>query len=342
MSEKRLLITGGCGFIGANLVRHLLADDPGPAVTNLDALTYAGCRASLTDIEGGHPRYRFVQGDVCDPAIVGPLVAECDVVIHLAAESHVDRSIMDARPFVETNVLGTQTIVDAILAADRPVRLVHVSTDEVYGPLPLDEPDAAFDTDARLRPTSPYAASKAAADLLVQAAVRTFDLDACITRSTNNLGPYQHPEKLIPLFITNLLRGDKVPLYGDGLHERDWLHVEDHVTGLLAAARRGRRGAVYHFASGQTRSNLEITRALLRLVDADESMIEHVADRPSHDRRYAIDTTSTEAGLGWRASRPLDDATLARVVDWYREHEAWWRPIRDGDFAAYCARQYRS
>jgi len=341
MSDRTLLVTGGCGFIGANLVRAALADPDGPAVVNLDALTYAGCRASLADVEGD-ARYEFVHGDVCDERVVRERVARCDVVIHLAAESHVDRSIMDARPFVETNVLGTQTIVDAILAADRPVRLVHVSTDEVYGPLPLDDPDAAFDTDARLRPTSPYAASKAAADLLVQSAVRTFGLDACITRSTNNLGPFQHPEKLIPLFITNLLRGEKVPVYGDGLHERDWLHVDDHVAGLLAAAQRGRRGAIYHFASGQTRSNLDLTRTLLRLLGKGESMIEHVADRPSHDRRYAIDTASTEAGLGWRAKRPIDDATLAEVVDWYREHEAWWRPIRDGDFATYYARQYRS
>src|SRR3954465_2138718 len=283
---KRILVTGGCGFIGANFVRLQLETYPDVEITNLDALTYAGNPDNLAGLED-EPRYRFVQGDVADRALVMELLAEgFDAVVHFAAESHVDRSIDDATPFLRTNVVGTQCLLDAARTAKVP-RYVQVSTDEVYGTLQAADPP--FHGTTPLAPNSPYAASKAAADLLVRAAYHTFGLDAVITRCSNNYGPYQFPEKLIPLFITNVMADIPVPVYGDGRQVRDWIHVLDHCRGIDAALRRGRAGEVYNFGGRCERANLDVTRAVLRLVAKSESLIQHVTDRPGHDRRYAID-----------------------------------------------------
>jgi len=324
----RLLITGGCGFVGSNLIRFILHARPGWSVVNLDALRYSANPANLADLRN-EPRYRFVRGDVADRAVVEPLIGEVDAVIHAAAESHVDRSIIDSQPFIHSNVVGTQALLDALRAVGGDRRLVHVSTDEVYGSLPLDRPDLRFSESAPLAPNSPYAASKAASDCLVRAACHTFGLDALITRCSNNFGPFQFPEKIIPLFVTNLIDGLPVPLYGDGLHVRDWLHVEDHAEALLAVLERGRGGEVYNIGADNERSNLDLTHALLDCMDLDASMIEHVPDRLGHDRRYAIDAERMADQVGWRPSRSAWPRALERTVRWYRDHERWWRPLKE-------------
>ena len=328
--RRTILVTGGAGFIGANLVRRVLARTD-LAVINLDALTYAGHIENLAGIDAAHgERHRFVHGDVCDARAVLPLMEEADAVVHLAAESHVDRSIGDAAPFVRTNVLGTQTLLDCLRDAERrapraaPRRFVHVSTDEVYGSLPLDRPDLRFTERSPLAPNSPYAASKAASDLLVRAAHRTHGVDAVITRGSNSYGPHQFPEKVIPLFVTNLLQGRRVPLYGDGLNVRDWLHVDDHCDGILAALERGHAGEAYNLGADNERSNLELTHAILELMGAGPDMIEHVADRPGHDRRYALDSTKARHDLGWSPARADWRAALAETIDWYRNNRRWW------------------
>ena len=323
---SRVLVTGGAGFIGSNFVRFLLARRPDAGVVNLDALTYAGRRESLADVDG-NSRYRFVHGDICDRELVTRLVADCDAVVHLAAESHVDRSIMDSGPFVRTNVGGTQPLLAAARRAGGR-RFLLVSTDEVYGSLPLDRPELRFTEDSALAPNSPYAASKAAADLLVRAYHHTFGLDAVVTRSSNNFGPYQFPEKVIPLFVTNLIDGQRVPLYGDGLNVRDWLHVEDHCAALLAVLERGRAGEVYNVGGDNQRSNRELTETILRLMGQGPEMIQPVPDRPGHDRRYAIDAGKIARELGWRPTRSAWPAALAETVSWYREHPEWWRPLK--------------
>ncbi len=327
--SNTVLVTGGAGFIGSNFVRFLLRERPGVAVINLDALTYAGRLENLADLEG-EKRHRFVRGDVCDAALVEDLMAECSAVVHLAAESHVDRSIVDSRPFVRTNVGGTQTLLDAARRAGGR-RFVQVGTDEVYGSLPLEGPTLKFTEDSPLRPNNPYAASKAAADMLVRACHRTFDLDAIITRSSNNFGPYQLPEKVIPLFATNLLEGKKVPLYGDGRNVRDWLHVEDNCEALLAVLERGRAGETYNIGADNGRTNLELTRAILEITGHGEEMIEHVADRPGHDLRYALDCSKIERELGWRPTRSAWPKALVETVRWYRENPGWWKPVKGGD-----------
>jgi len=340
-----LLVTGGCGFIGSNFVRFVLRQRPDWRLTNLDCLTYSGNPESLADLES-EPRYRFVPGNILDAELVAGLLGECDAVVHLAAESHVDRSIMDSRPFVETNVLGTQTLLDAACrtwgknAPARGGRFLHVSTDEVYGSLPLEPPDLKFTESSPLRPNSPYSASKAGADLLVRAYHRTFGLDAVVTRSSNNFGPYQFPEKVIPLFVTNLLEGRSVPLYGDGRHVRDWVHVEDHAEALLTVLERGRAGEVYNVGGDNQRSNLELTHALLEITGSGPERIEHVADRPGHDRRYAIDAGKLAAELGWQPSRSQWPQALEATVRWYRENEAWWRRVKSGEYRDYYRRQY--
>jgi dTDP-glucose 4,6-dehydratase len=280
-----ILVTGGCGFIGSNFVRYFLEAEPRAAVSNLDALTYAGNLANLADL-ADHPRYRFIRGDVTDRAAVEAAFAGgVDSVFHFAAESHVDRSIMDSAPFVRTNVLGTQVLLD--VARARGVRrFVHVSTDEVYGTL---GPTGFFTEQTPLAPNSPYAASKAAADLLVRSYVHTFGLPALVTRCSNNYGPYQFPEKLIPLFVSNLLRNEPVPVYGDGLQVRDWVHVRDHCAALHRVWHDGRVGEVYNVGGRCEKTNLELTHALLRVMDKPASLIRYVEDRPGHDRRYAID-----------------------------------------------------
>lgn len=324
-----VLVTGGAGFIGSNFVRFLLRERPEVEVINLDALTYAGRIENLAGLEE-EKRHRFVRGDICDAALVEKLMEECGAVVHLAAESHVDRSIMDSGPFVRTNIEGTRTLLDAARRAGGR-RFVQASTDEVYGSLPLEDPTLKFAEDSPLRPNNPYAASKAAADLLVRSYGRTFKLETIIARSTNNFGPYQLPEKVIPLFVTNLFEGRKVPLYGDGRNVRDWLHVADHCEALLAVLERGRPGEIYNIGADNGHSNLELTGALLELTGHGEEMIERVADRPGHDLRYALDVSKIERELGWRATRSAWPMALTETVRWYRENPGWWKPAKDGD-----------
>jgi dTDP-glucose 4,6-dehydratase len=329
-----VLVTGGCGFIGSNFVRELLRTEPGVAVVNFDALTYAGNLANLADLEG-HPRYRFVKGDVADRAAVTEAVRGADSVIHFAAESHVDRSIMDSGPFVRTNVVGTQTLLDCARAAGVR-RFVQVSTDEVYGSL---GPTGAFTEETPLHPNSPYSASKAAADLLVQAYSHTFGMDAVITRCSNNYGPYQFPEKLIPLFITNLMQDKPVPVYGDGMQVRDWIHVRDHCSGVLAAWQKGRAGEVYNFGGRCEKPNLELTHLLLDLLGKPRSLIKYVQDRPGHDRRYAIDCAKAERELGWRPAVTFDRG-IAETIAWYKANADWVNGVRSGEYLKYYEKQY--
>ena len=316
----RLLVTGGAGFIGANFVRDQLARHPDRTIVNLDALTYAGNPANLADL-AADPRYLFVRGDIRDAALVGKLMEEVDAVVHFAAESHVDRSIADPGAFVSTNVQGTFTLLEAARHAGVD-RFVHVSTDEVYGSIK----EGAFRETDPLRPSSPYSASKAGSDLLALAYHTTHDLPVMVTRCSNNYGPYQFPEKLIPLFVTNLLEGRKVPVYGSGTNVREWIYVLDHCRAVDFVLERGTPGEVYNIGSGVEKTNLEITDALLRLLGKDASSVEHVGDRKGHDFRYAIDCSKLRA-LGWAPAFTFEEA-LAATVDWYRENEAWWRPLK--------------
>lgn len=331
----KILVTGGCGFIGSNFIRHLLRQAEAYHVVNLDALTYAGNPANLEDLQGD-PRYTFVQGDICDRSLVAQLMADgIEAVVHLAAESHVDRSILDAAAFVRTNVLGTQTLLDAARQAGVR-RFVHVSTDEVYGAL---GETGHFTEDSPLAPNSPYAASKAASDLLVRAYVQTYGLPAVITRSSNNYGPYQFPEKVIPLFITNAMEGRELPVYGDGQHVRDWLYVEDNCEGLRRVLHAGRVGEIYNIGGGQECTNLALARLIVQAVGASERLITFVTDRPAHDRRYALRCDKMAAELGWRPRVTLAQG-VAETVAWYRAHESWWRALKGLAYQAYYQRQY--
>lgn len=318
-----VLVTGGCGFIGSNFVRHLLTTDAAVRVVNLDALTYAGNPDNLRDLDG-HPRYTFLKGDITNPDDVrGAMRRGVTDVINFAAESHVDRSIQNSGPFVRTNVLGTQVLLDA--AREFGVaRYVQVSTDEVYGSL---GPTGLFREDTPLAPNSPYSASKAAGDLLVRAYHHTFGLNAVVTRCSNNYGPYQYPEKLIPLFVTNLLNDKPVPVYGDGQQVRDWIHVSDHCRGVEAAWRTGRAGEVYNFGGRCEMPNLDLTRLLLKLLDKPESLIRYVEDRLGHDRRYAIDCAKSERELGWVPRVSFADG-LRETVDWYRANTKWLEDLK--------------
>jgi dTDP-glucose 4,6-dehydratase len=331
----KVLVTGGCGFIGSNFIRYLLQQADDYQVINLDALTYAGNPANLADLQG-HPRYTFVHGDICDPTLVADVMASgIEAVVHMAAESHVDRSIFDASVFVRTNVLGTQTLLNAARDAHLG-RFVHVSTDEVYGSLGAE---GRFTEESPLAPNSPYAASKAAADLLVRAYVHTHGVPALITRASNNYGPYQFPEKVIPLFLTNALEARELPIYGDGQHVREWLFVEDHCAGLLQVLREGKVGDVYNIGGGQECTNLELARLIVEAVGASEALIQFVHDRPAHDRRYALNSEKMAVELGWRPQVSLA-AGLARTVAWYRQREHWWRQLKDARYRAYYQRQY--
>jgi dTDP-glucose 4,6-dehydratase len=325
-----LLVTGGCGFIGSEFVRQQLVRYPEQTIVNLDALTYAGNRDNLASVEQ-HPRYRFVRGDIADAAVVARVFAEhtFDAVVHFAAESHVDRSLEDSGPFVRTNIQGTQLLLDAARKA-QVARYVQVSTDEVYGSLGAT---GLFTEETPLAPNSPYSSSKAAADLLVRAYVHSFGFPAVITRCSNNYGPYQFPEKLIPLFVTNLFAGKQVPVYGSGTNVRDWIHVADHCRGVDRALRAGRVGEVYNFGGACEKTNLEITHLLLRLTGRDESAIRYVADRAGHDLRYAIDFAKAERELGWRPEVPFERG-LAETVAWYRANESWVDRIRTGAYRA--------
>ncbi|HZY69758.1 MAG TPA: dTDP-glucose 4,6-dehydratase [Thermoplasmata archaeon] len=321
----RILITGGAGFIGANLVRHWVEAHPDDEVVVLDALTYAGHRTSIRDLEESR-KIEFIHGDIRVPADVRRAVEGADVIAHLAAESHVDRSIADPAPFFSTNVLGTYTLLEASRTVADGVRFHHVSTDEVFGSLPLDDPSRRFTEATPYAPRSPYAASKAASDHLVRSYFHTYGLPATVSNCGNNYGPFQDPEKLIPLAIARLLQGGRVPLYGSGTNVRDWIHVSDHCRALDAIVRHGRAGATYLVGADGEMSNSEVVERLVHLLGRERSAIEHVADRPGHDARYAIDSRATRTALRWTPTVGFEEG-LASTVRWYQEHRGWWEPI---------------
>jgi dTDP-glucose 4,6-dehydratase len=329
-----VLVTGGCGFIGSAFIRTVLAKRPSWRVTNLDALTYAGNPDNLASVEN-HRRYRFVKGSIVDPEAVAPLVAAADAVVNFAAESHVDRSLYGPSVFVSTNVQGTLTLIEAMRRKGRG-RFLQVSTDEVYGSLP---PSGTFHETTPLHPNNPYSATKAAADLLVASYVHTFGVDGRITRSSNNYGPFQHPEKFIPLFIANAMEDKPCPVYGDGMQIRDWLHVEDNARGVLLALERGRAGEVYNLGGGNERPNLRVAKAILRELGKPESLLVFVKDRPGHDRRYAIDCRKAKRDLGWTPEIRFEDG-LAATIRWYREHSGWVDRARSGAYRDYYRGHY--
>jgi dTDP-glucose 4,6-dehydratase len=328
----KILVTGGSGFIGSNFVRHLLAAHPGDSVVNLDKLTYAGNPENLRDVESD-PRYRFVKGDICDATLVQGLLPGMDAVVHMAAETHVDRANLGADDFLRTNVTGTYTLLEAARQL-KVRRFILVSTDEVYGSIAVG---AARESDP-LNPSNPYSASKAAGDLLARAYWLTHRLPVLITRSSNNFGPYQYPEKVIPLFVTNALEDRPLPLYGDGRNVRDWLYVLDNCAAIDLVLRKGQEGEIYNIGGGNEVENVALTREILGLLGKPETFITPVADRPGHDRRYALDSSKVRA-LGWRPAHSFA-ASLQATVEWYRTHEAWWKPIKSGAFKAYYASQY--
>jgi len=338
MNMVTVLVTGGCGFIGSNFIHYLLETDPETRIVNFDALTYAGNLSNLKDAEN-HPRYRFFRGDITDPAAVRAAMttggAPVHSVIHFAAESHVDRSIQDSSPFVRTNVLGTQVLLDAARTLGVK-RFVQVSTDEVYGSLGAT---GAFTEETPLAPNSPYAASKAAADFMVRSYVHTFCLPAVITRCSNNYGPYQFPEKLLPLFISNLERNEPVPVYGDGLNVRDWIHVRDHCAAIHKVWQMGKVGEVYNIGGHCEKTNLELTHTLLDIMGKPRTLIRYVKDRPGHDRRYAIDCGKIERELGWKPAIGFTEG-LSRTVAWYLENQDWVARIRTREYLNYYRKQY--
>jgi dTDP-glucose 4,6-dehydratase len=330
-----VLVTGGAGFIGSNFVRFALERHADWRVTTLDKLTYAGRKENLHDVMA-HPRHLFVHGDIADPGVAGPLVEQSDVVVHFAAETHVDRSIASAGDFIHTDVFGTFVLLEAARRAPKLRRFVQISTDEVYGSVPEG---ASRETD-ELKPRNPYSASKAGADRLAYSYWATYQVPVVVTRASNNYGPYQFPEKVIPLFVTNALDDIPVPLYGDGQNVRDWLHVLDHCRGIDLLIERGRDGEVYNIGGGNEVQNVHLTRLILDLLGKPASLIKPVPDRPGHDRRYALDTSKLR-GLGWQPEVEFG-AGLAATVEWYRRNEWWWRPIKEQDpaFRAYYDAQY--
>jgi len=320
MNTLKILITGGCGFIGSNFIRNMLDKYPDHQITNLDKLTYAGNLDNLKDIES-NPNYNFVKGDICDFDVVNKVMQDVDQVVHFAAESHVDRSIEDGAVFVRTNVLGTNTLLQGVLANDVK-RFIHVSTDEVYGSIK----DGSFSEMDDLKPSSPYSASKAGSDLLAMSYHTTYGLAVTITRCTNNFGPYQYPEKLIPLFITNLMDNRKVPVYGSGMNVRDWIHVDDHCSGIDFVLNNGNTGEVYNIGGGSELTNLDITHRILEALGKDESMIEYVEDRKGHDFRYSLDCTKLKK-MGWKPKYDFDSA-LNSTIAWYMDNRWWWEPLK--------------
>jgi len=321
-NTMNILVTGGCGFIGSNFIRYQLGKQQSATIFNLDKLTYAGNPANLSDIESDS-RYRFIHGDICDPVLVKDLVKRENIrtIIHFAAESHVDRSISDASDFIRTNVLGTFTLLDVALSGNVD-RFIHISTDEVYGSTSM----GSFSETNPLNPSSPYSASKASSDLIARAFFVTHDLPVIITRCTNNYGPYQYPEKLIPLFITNLIEGKKIPVYGSGKNVRDWIHVLDHCRAIDRILECGIPGEIYNIGGDNERSNIEITRKILHLLGRDESCIEYVKDRPGHDFRYSLDSSKLKS-LGWKPEYSFEHG-LSDTVKWYTENERWWHPLK--------------
>jgi dTDP-glucose 4,6-dehydratase len=333
----KLLITGGAGFIGSNFILYWMANHPEDSIINLDKLTYAGNLENLSSVEK-NPRYKFVHGDICDPNAVQAAMDGVDVVIHFAAESHVDRSIHNPAPFITTNVVGTQVLLDAALKA-KVKRFHHVSTDEVFGSLDLGDL-RKFNERTPYDPRSPYSASKAGSDHLLRAYYHTFGLPVTITNCSNNFGPYQFPEKFIPLAITNILEGKKVPVYGDGKNVRDWLYVEDHCGAVEAVLVKGKVGETY-CVGGLTKdiTNIEVAYMILAKMGKDASFIEFVRDRPGHDRRYAIDWSKISRELGWKPQHDFEE-WLAKTIEWYKTHESWWQRVKSGVYQAYYQKQY--
>lgn len=332
----KILITGGCGFIGSNYVHYILEKYPEDKIINLDALTYAGNLENLKKVEN-NPNYEFVHGDITDKELVEGLVKDVDVIVHFAAESHVDRSILDSDAFVRTNVNGTLNLLEAAKNSGNK-RFHHVSTDEVYGSLSKDDP--AFNERTPYDPRSPYSASKASSDHLVRSYYHTHKLPITISNCSNNYGPYQFPEKLIPLFVTNLIEGKKIPVYGTGENIRDWLHVKDHCIAIDKVVREGKIGETYCIGGNAEKTNLEITHKILELMEADEKDIEYVEDRKGHDKRYAIDFSKIKNELGWEPSVSFEEG-IKETVEWYRNNENWWKNIKSGDYQNYYKKQYK-
>ena len=342
MPTRTLLVTGAAGFIGSNFVRRLLATGETINMVAFDKLTYAGNLANLQDLLDSHPdQLKFIKGDICDATAVKQTLDDHGIteIVHFAAESHVDRSILGSGPFVMANVIGTQVLLDAAKAKGTD-KFLYVSTDEVYGTLPEDRPEIKFTEQTPLQPNSPYSASKAGGDCLVRSYFETFGMNVLTTRCSNNYGPYHFPEKLIPLFVTNLMEGKKVPLYGDGLNVRDWLYVEDHCDAIWAVLTKGRAGEVYNVGGNNEITNRRITETILRLMDKPwDEYVTYVKDRPGHDRRYAIDATKIKRELGWEPKHRFDEA-IQTTIQWYKDHEDWWRNIKSGEYLKYYEQQY--
>jgi dTDP-glucose 4,6-dehydratase len=330
----KIFVTGGAGFIGSNFIRDALGLKKGYRIVNYDKLTYAGNLANLQSVSED-PNYSFVRGDICDAATVESAMKGCDAVIHFAAESHVDRSIYEPAPVIQTNVTGTFIMLQVSRTLNIK-RFVHISTDEVYGDM---APGAFADENSPLDPSSPYSSSKAASDLLVRSYVRTYGFPGVITRSSNNYGPFQFPEKFLPLMITNALDGKPLPIYGDGKQQRDWLHVEDNCRGVLAVLEKGRIGEVYNIGGLDVEENLTIARRLLKLTGKSESLLSYVKDRPGHDRRYALRCKKMEVELGWKPEISLEDG-LRQTIDWYKNNTDWMAGVRGGDYLSYYDKYY--
>jgi dTDP-glucose 4,6-dehydratase len=332
----KIFITGGAGFIGSNFIRHVLSLNKGYKIVNFDKLTYAGNLANLESV-ADHPDYSFVRGSICDAGAVEAAMRGCDAVVHFAAESHVDRSIYEPAPVIDTNVTGTFIMLQ-LARQLRIERFVHISTDEVYGDM---APGQFANENSPLQPSSPYSASKASSDLLVLSYVRTYGFPGVITRSSNNYGPYQFPEKFLPLMITNALDNKALPIYGDGKQQRDWLHVEDNCRGVLAVLEGGRIGEVYNIGGLDIEENLTIARTLLRLIGKPETLLSYVKDRPGHDRRYALHCDKMEKDLGWKPAIPLEEG-LRQTIDWYKSNAKWMAGVRDGEYLSYYDKYYEN
>jgi len=332
----KIFVTGGAGFIGSNFIRHVLKARQNYAIVNYDKLAYAGNLGNLRSV-AENPNYRFAKGDICDAVALERALLGCDAVVHFAAESHVDRSIYEPAPVIQTNVTGTFILLEIARKLNMP-RFVHISTDEVYGDLPVGY---FADENSSLRPSSPYSASKASADLLVLSYVRTYGFPAIITRSSNNYGPYQFPEKFLPLMITNAVDDKRLPIYGDGRQQRDWLHVEDNCRGILTVLEKGRMGEIYNIGGRDLEENLAMVRRVLTLTGKPEGLLSYVQDRPGHDRRYALNCKKMETELGWRPAISLE-AGLMQTVDWYRNNEEWLHDVRAGEYRLYYEKYYEN
>ncbi len=336
----RVLVTGGCGFIGSNFIRYLLKTYPEVSIINVDKLTYAGNLENLSDLSHS-PRYYFIRGDIAEAPLMEELIRKgVDAIANFAAESHVDRSIEDPGAFMKTNVFGTFVLLEAVrkVFPGQEIRFIHISTDEVYGSL---GESGAFTEETRLAPNSPYSASKTAGDMMVRAYSRTYGLPAIITRCSNNFGPYQYPEKLIPLMISNAMEDKELPLYGDGMHVRDWIYVEDHCRALDRVLHDGKEGEIYNVGGRSERSNLSVAQTILNLLGKPHSLIRFVTDRPGHDRRYAIDFSKIERELGWKPSVSFEEG-IHLTIEWFQSHREWWKKIKTGEYQDYYNRMYKN